>query len=115
MDARSHFLQGVYAFEGQGITKPFLLDPELSYHVPSDKRSQLIYFRGGNSAAELVYLIFMRDNKPMRYFPLGAKSSVHVQLAVVEDLLPDCRLDILLAAPEKITGSVILDVGMIEI
>ena len=115
MDAKSTFLQGVYFFEGQGLNKPFLLDPALSYCVPSDKRSQLIYFRGGNSAAELIYLVFMRDHRPMRYFPLGAKAASHVQLAVVEDLLPDCRLDILLAAPEKITGSVVLDVGMIEI
>lgn len=115
MDAKSHFLQGVYSFEGRGLTKPFLLDPELSYYVPPDKRSQLIYFRGGNSSAELIYIVFMRDNKPMRYFPLGAKSTVHVQLAVVEDLLPDSRLDILLAAPEKTTGSIVLDIGMIEI
>lgn len=115
MDTKSHFLQGVYSFEGRGMTKPFLLDPELSYRVPADKRSQLIYFRGGNSATELICLVFMRDNKPMRYFPLGAKAAVHVQLAVVEDLLPDCRLDILLAAPEKTVGAVVLDVGMIEI
>ena len=115
MDAQSHFLQGVYLFEGRGLTKPFLLDPKLSYRVPADKRSQLIYFRGGNSSSELIYLILMRDKNPMRYFPLGAKSSVHVQLAVVEDLLPDSHLDILLAAPEKTVGSVVLDIGMIEI
>jgi assimilatory nitrate reductase catalytic subunit len=115
MDAKSQFLQGVYFFEGRGLTKPFLLDPKLSYHVPPDKRSQLIYFRGGNSSAELIYLIFMRDNKPMRYFPLGAKAATHVQLAVVEDLLPDSHLDIFLAAPEKTAGSIILDIGMIEI
>lgn len=115
MDAKSHFLQGVYSFEGRGLTKPFRLDAELSYRVPSDKRAQLIYFRGGNSAAELIYLIFMRDNKPMRYFPLGAQAVVHVQLAVVEDLLPDSQLEIFLAAPEKTIGAVVLDIGMIEI
>src|SRR5262245_17776678 len=100
MDTKSHFLQGVYPFEGRGLTKPVQLDAKLSYRVPPDKRSQLIYFRGGNSSAELIYLVFMRDNKPMRYFPLGAKATVHVQLAVVEDLLPDSHLDIFLAAPE---------------
>jgi len=115
MDAKSYFLQGVYLFEGRGMMKPFLLDPELSYRVPPDKRSQLIYFRGGNSSAELIYIVFMRDNKPMRYFPLGAKAADHVQLAVVEDLLPDSQLGIFLAAPEKTVGSVVLDMGMIEI
>jgi len=115
MDAKSHFIQGVYFFEGRGLTKPFRLNAELSYRVPSDKRSQLIYFRGGNSSSELIYIVFMRDDKPMRYFPLGAKAADHVQLAVVEDLLPDSQLDIFLAAPEKAVGSVILDIGMIEI
>jgi len=115
MHAKPRFLQGVYSFSGRGLKNPFPLSTELSYSVPFDKRSQLIYFRGGNSTDELISVIFMRDDKPMRYFPIGAKADVHVQLAVVEDLMPDNRLDIFLAAPEKTAGSVVLDIGLIEI
>jgi hypothetical protein len=115
MYTKPRFLQGVYPFEGRGLRHPFLLSAELSYKVPFDKRSQLVYFRGGNSIDELIYLTLMRDDKPLRYFPLGAKADVHVQLAVVEDLLPDDRLDVFLAAPEKTAGAVVLDIGLIEI
>lgn len=108
------FLQGLYPFEGVGLEKPIALKPAISYQVPSDKRSQLIYFRGGNSSAEMIYLVFKRDNKPMRYFPIAAKGATHVSLAVVEDLQPDTLLEVLIAAPEAVKGSVLLDIGLME-
>ncbi len=73
MEAAPRFLQGVFAFKGSGFDKPTALDGKLAYTVPSDKRAQLIYLRAGNSSAELIYLLLMRDGKPMRYFPVGAK------------------------------------------
>jgi assimilatory nitrate reductase catalytic subunit len=115
MHTKPRFLQGVYSFQGRGLKDPFPLSTELSYTVPFNKRSQLIYFRGENSTKELISIIFMRDDKPMRYFPIGAKADVHVQLAVVEDLLPDSRLEIFLVAPEDAAGSVVLDIGLVEI
>ena len=45
-----------------------------------------MYFRGGNTTDELVCVVLVRDGAPMRYFPIGAKSDVHVPLRVVEDL-----------------------------
>jgi hypothetical protein len=86
----------------------------VTYTVPADKRGQLIYFRAGNSSTELVYLVLTRDGKPMRYFPVGAKSSVHVQLAVVEDIFPESKLALLLGAPEGAAGTVVVDVGIFE-
>ena len=76
---------------------------------------QPIYLRGGNSTDDLVCLILMRDGKPMRYFPLGSKSSVHVSLAVVEDIFPDSLLEILVAAPKGVAGTVIIDFGLYEL
>jgi hypothetical protein len=109
------FLQGVYPFTGAGLSKPVAFAPHVSYKVPFDKRSQLIYFRGGNAADELVYVIFLRDGKPMRYFPIGAKAASHVELAVVEDLEPETVLEILIAAPEGLASSLVLDIGLMEI
>ena len=112
---KPQFLQGVYSFEGRGLTNPFSLSSELSYTVPAGKRGQMVYFRGGNSSAELIYAVLMRDGQPMRYFPMGARSDVHVPLAVVEDLLPSTKIEVYLAAPEHVSGSVVFDIGLVEI
>ena len=53
----------------------------------------------------------MRDGVPMRYFPIGAKADVHVPLRVVEDLEGGTAVELYLAAPEGLTGSVVVDVG----
>jgi hypothetical protein len=111
---KSKFLQGVFSFEGRGLQSPQALNPPLTYTVPADKRAQAIYFRAGNSSEEMIYLLINRDNKPMRYFPLGAKNAIHVPLAVVEDLHPDTVIDLLIAAPAGSTGSVVIDVGLAE-
>jgi hypothetical protein len=109
------FLQGLFPFEGAGLNKPRAFASALSYKVPNDKRAQLIYFRAGNPAEELVYVLFQRNSKPMRYFPIGAKAATHVELAVVEDLEPGTILDVLIAAPEAVKASVLLDIGIVEI
>ena len=61
MDATPRFLNGVFDFEGRGLGRPAELDPALSYTVPSDKRTQLIYLRAGNSLDELVYLVLTKN------------------------------------------------------
>jgi hypothetical protein len=109
------FLQGVYPFEGVGLQNPTAFQPAVAYRVPFDKRSQLIYFRAGNSSDELIYVLFKRDGKTFRYFPIGAKDATHVSLAVVEDLQPETVLDVLVAAAPGSKGLVVLDIGLMEI
>ena len=79
------FLQGICSFEGKGLANPGPLAPPMTYKVPTDKRCQLTYFRAGNSSSELIYFLVKRDGNPMRYFPVGAKSAIHIALAVTED------------------------------
>ncbi|MFL6354350.1 MAG: hypothetical protein ACJ74Z_21205 [Bryobacteraceae bacterium] len=69
------FLQGIYWFDGCGLENPARLEPPITYRVPSDRRAQLIYGRIGNPNAELIYLLLTRDQKPMRYFPVGARGA----------------------------------------
>lgn len=109
------FLQGLFRFKGIGLTAACGFQPELKYTVPSDRRAQLVYFRAGNPAAELISVQFLRNGKPMRYFPVGAKAATHVELAVVEDLEPGTVLEVLVAAPENVNDSVVLDIGLVEI
>ena len=115
MYSKPHLLQGVFRFDGQGLPNPHLLSSELAYTVPVGKRTQFVYFRAGNSAAELIYVVLLRDGRPMRYFPIGAKADVHVALAVVEDLMSGTQLEVHLAAPEGVAGHVVLDIGLVEI
>lgn len=108
------FLQGVYAFQGKGLASPFPLAPALTYKVPADKRCQLTYFRAGNSSNELIYFVVQRDGTPMRYFPVGAKSAIHIALAVTEDLPPETTLAVQMAAPAGCAGEAVIDVGLME-
>jgi hypothetical protein len=114
MHSTPRFLQGVFAFEGRGIDQPFPIGGALSYTVPDGATAQVVYFRGGNTAAELVYLVLMRDGQPMRYFPIGAKADVHVPLRIVEDLDSGTVLELHLAAPESVAGAVVVDLGLVE-
>ncbi|HKQ68316.1 MAG TPA: molybdopterin oxidoreductase [Polyangiaceae bacterium] len=109
------FLQGVHSFTGAGLRDPVALDPQILYTVPFDKRAQLVYLRAGNSSDELIYLVLSKNQRPMRYFPVGARSSVHVELAITEDIDPESRLDLGVAAPEGVSGMVVVDVGLVEI
>jgi assimilatory nitrate reductase catalytic subunit len=108
------FLQGVFPFQGAGLTQPIAIG-DLTYTVPPGASAQPVYFRGGNSSADLIYVVLLRDGKPMRYFPIGAKSGTHVSLRVVEDLLSDTVLELAVAAPEAVHGTVVVDTGLIEI
>jgi len=109
------FIQGLFAWEGQGLESPAPFAPPVTYIVPSDKRSQTVYFRAGNASAEMIYLVLTAGGKPMRYFPVGAKGAIHVPLAVVEDIAPGSTVEVLVAAPKGIKSSVLLDVGFMEI
>lgn len=115
MSSTARFLQGVFDFEGRGLHEPFLLDPQLTYAVPAGNEAQLVYFRGGNTSAELACAIVMRDGEPMRYFPIGGRSSTHVALRVVEDLLAQTRVELHLCAPAGAAGQVVVDLGLMEI
>lgn len=109
------FLQGVFDFEGSGLNHPYLLDKSLSYVVPPGATGQPVYFRGGNASPELINVLLVRDGEPMRYFPIGARSALHVSLRVVEDLLADTVLELFVAAPDGLTGTVVVDFGLMEV
>ena len=109
------FLQGVFPIEGKGLEAPALLDASLSYTVPPGTTTQPVYFRAGNSTDELIYVTLVRDGTPMRYFPVAARAATHVSLPVVEDLLADTVLELHAAAPAGVSGSVVVDLGLVEI
>jgi hypothetical protein len=109
------FIQGLFEFQGCGLDRPVPFPSPATYTVPPDKRAQTIYFRAGNASAEMIYLVLTRGGKAMRYFPIGAKGSIHVALAVLEDLSPGSAIEALVAAPQGLKSSVVLDIGFMEI
>lgn len=108
------FLQGIYHFRGMGLEKPVPIHTELSHYVPDGVVNQALYFRGGNSSAELIAVVLLRNGVPMRYFPIGAKGEVHVPLRVVEDIEGGSVVELHVAAPEGVHGSLVIDLGMVE-
>lgn len=115
MSSTFHFLQGVFAFTGAGLEKPEALDASLAWTVPEGARGQVLYFRGGNSTGELVAAVLVRSGTPMRYFPIGARGDVHVPLRVVEDLEPGEVLELHLSAPLGLSGTAVVDLGLVEV
>ncbi|TLU72000.1 molybdopterin oxidoreductase [Lichenicoccus roseus] len=115
IEATPRIITGIFTFTGAGFGNPVVLSGLEAYKVPADRRSQLVYLRAGNSADEMVSLVLLRDGSPMRLFPLGAKSGQHVPLAVVEDLFPETTIEMRVAAPEGVSGTVVIDMGLMEI
>jgi assimilatory nitrate reductase catalytic subunit len=115
MISKPAFLQGIYPFEGTGLDKAALLHPDLTYTVPAGTTAQTLYFRGGNTTDDLVTVVLVRDGVPMRWFPIGARAGTHVALAVVEDLEEGSTLELHVAAREGLTGSVVVDLGLVEV
>jgi hypothetical protein len=115
MYSKPRFIQGVFTFEGSGLATPARLGAAATYDVPADKRAQVIYMRAGSTADDLICLTLVRDGKPMRYFPIGAKQALHVPLAVTEDVVPESRLEVQVSAAKGVSGTVVIDVGLLEV
>ncbi len=115
MISKPVFLQGSFTFEGGGLDKLTVIDPALTYTVPAGVTTQPLYFRGGNSTDELITVVLMRDGSPMRYFPIGARAGTHVALAVVEDIEDGTTLELHLGAPDGVAGTVVVDLGLVEV
>ena len=109
------FMQGIYEFEGRGLKNPVRLDPHISYTVPSYRRAQFIYGRIGNPNSEMLYLVLLRDQNPMRYFPCAAQGAISIPLNVIEDILPDSRLEIRIGALEGLKSMVLVDFALMEV
>lgn len=108
------FLQAIAAFDGAGLEQFAPLGPALSHRVDDGRLCQALYFRGGNSSDELIVVALVRDGAVMRYFPIGAKSDVHVPLRVVEDIDGGSVIGLRVAAPAGVSGTVVVDLGMVE-
>jgi hypothetical protein len=114
-EAIPKFLQGVYPFAGRGVFDLGPLNDALTYTVPAGKTAEVVYFRAGNLSDDILYMAVSANGIPIRYFPCGPKADLHVPLAIVEPYTEGTRIEICLAAPRGLTGTIVLDVGILEI
>jgi assimilatory nitrate reductase catalytic subunit len=113
--ARARFLQGVFPFVGRGVFDLAPLNDALSYIIPPEKTAEAVYVRGGNLSDDLIYLTLSVNGTSIRYFPVGPKADFHVPLAIVESYPVGTRFDVCLAAPRGLSGTVVVDVGLVEV
>ena len=113
--ATPRFLQGVFPFAGLSVFQVRPLDDKLSYAVPPGHSAEVIYFRAGNISDDILYLALSVNGTPIRYFPVGPKADLHVPLGIVESHPAGSRIDICIAAPRDLSGTVVVDVGILEI
>lgn len=106
------FIQGVFTFKGAGLDKAELL---ASFTVDAHKRAHPVYFRAGNSSGDLIILSVTHNGELMHYFPVGAKSAGHVPLTVLEDISPETRIEVSVAAPAGVSGTVVFDFGLLAV
>ncbi|CAA9545568.1 MAG: hypothetical protein AVDCRST_MAG88-373, partial [uncultured Thermomicrobiales bacterium] len=85
------------------------------YRVPPGRTAEVVYFRAGNLSDDLLYLTLSADGKPVRYFPVGPKADFHVPLVIVESHAAGTRIEVGLAAPRGVSGTVVVDVGIVEV
>lgn len=109
------FLQGVYPFAGRGVFDLGPLHDELCYTVPPGAAAEVVYVRAGNLSDDILYLALSVNGRPTRYFPVGPKADFHVPLAIVEAHPAGSRIELCLGAPRGLTGTVVVDVGLLEI
>lgn len=115
MSETPQFIQGVYVFRGAGLTRAVPLQPAATHKVPFDKRAQLVYLRAGNSTNEMIFISLKRGDQTIRLFPIGSKGAIHVPLAIVEDIDPESQLELCVGAQEGLDGSVVIDLGLVEL
>ena len=130
IDSTPRIITGVFPFQGNGLATPVPLGDAARYGVPADRRAQLVYLRAGNSSAEMISLVLMRDGKPMRMFPIGAKGAVPkspiVQAITTSwpDMLRVVCMSLMNVIPvvatifgaaEGCSGQEVLDMGLVEV
>lgn len=104
-------LQTITAIEGEGLDSPKSLN--LTYTVPQGCSAGVQYVRVGSTVTGITNITLLKNGKVMRYVPVAARSTVHVPLAIVDELRPGTGIEIVAAAEGS--GTLILDIGILEV
>ena len=109
---RPVLLQGVYAFETTGLTKPELLSKKLSYEVPPHCVVGIRYIRVGNKSDGMICVSTVVNGDSHRLIPVAANATIHVPLAIVEPIISGSQIEIHIASEKP--GIAIIDCGCLQ-
>lgn len=104
-------LQTIKDIEGNGLNDPQPLN--LSYTVPQGCSARVQYVRAGSTVTGMTNVTLLKNGKVMRYVPVASEGVTHVPLAIVDDLQTGVEIEIVAAAEGS--GTLILDVGILEV
>lgn len=104
-------LQTITKIEGEGLDSPQPLN--LTYTVPQGCTAGVQYVRAGSTVTGMANVTLLKKGKVMRYFPISAGGTVHVPLAIVDDLTPGTEVEVVAACEGS--GTLILDIGILEV
>jgi assimilatory nitrate reductase catalytic subunit len=104
-------LQTITARGGEGLDSP--KDLGLSYTVSQGCTAGVQYVRTGNTADGMANITLLNGGKVMRYFPISAGGSIHVPLAIVDEMQPGTEVSVTAACEGS--GTLILDIGILEV
>ncbi len=114
METTPHFLNGVHSFSGSGLETATPL-AGLRYAVPSAKRAQLIYFRGGNSSAEMVAVQPGARRQADAHLPDRRQGRGPRAAGGGRGPAPGQRGRGVRGGPGGLSGQIVLDIGFLEI
>lgn len=106
-------LQKIFTYEGTGLDAQPSLIEDLAYTVAQGCTSGVQYVRAGNASEGMALVTLMKNGEAMRLFPISAGGTVHVPLAIVDDLKPGTDITVLVSGESS--GTVVLDIGILEV
>ncbi len=104
-------LQTITKIEGEGLDSPKPLN--LTYTVTQGCTAGVQYVRAGSTVTGMMNITLLKNGKVMRYVPVAAGSTMHVPLAIVDDLRSGTGIEVVAAAEGS--GTLILDIGILEV
>ena len=112
--AAARFLQGVYPFAGRGVFDLGPLHDDLCYTVPPGAAAEVVYVRAGNLSDDILYLALSVNGSPHPLLPGRAEGGLSRPPRHRRDLPAGSRIEVCLAAPRGLTGTIVVDVGIVE-
>jgi assimilatory nitrate reductase catalytic subunit len=110
------FLQGVFPITGRGLAKPGPIDPAAEVHgARTGSRPGACTSAAATPPASWSTSCCCATASRCAGSRSGAKGDVHVPLRVVEDLTGGTVVELHAAAPEGVTGELVIDLGLVEV
>lgn len=105
-------LQKIVPYRGMGLDAPSDVE-NLTFTVSQGTTAGVQYVRAGNASDGMALVTLLKNGDAMRLFPVSAGGTVHVPLAIVDDLKPGTEITVCVSG--EASGTLVLDIGILEV